>query len=144
MTVRQRRIHRSQLSLAHLAAVVIVALSVLLVVDFGLKAADLFRVSQEARVLEQEMNRQLGIRQQLQKRLDYVQSDAYVEEAARKLLRWSRPGETVVMVMSPPAAATTTRDTIQPASREDATPRSSWLRWWFLFFGNDSPPPTIF
>ena len=142
MTINVKRVRTSHISLAHLVAIIIVGLSVFLIVDFGIKAAELFQANQQARDLENELNRQHSIRQTLQKRLDYVQSDAYVEEVARNELRWSLPGDTMVVVMSPPPEAPVSPEAAQPRAGSATPPAPSWVNWWSLFF--DGAPPRIF
>lgn len=127
--------------MAHVVAIVIVGLSVFLIVDFGIRAAELFQSHQTSAAVDTQLAQQLGLRDRLQQRLEYVQSDAYVEEVARTQLKWSRPGETVVVIVSPPPAAVVP-ETSQPAAPETVSDPSSWLNWWFLFF--DDSPPQIF
>jgi orotate phosphoribosyltransferase len=97
-TIKLKRTRAPHVSLAHLVALVIVACSVYLMVDFGIRAANLFQAHQRAAEVERELAEQMSLRDRLQRRLEYVQSDAYVEEVARTQLKWSRPGETVVVI----------------------------------------------
>ena len=142
MTVKIKRNRGSHVSLAHLVAIVIVALSVFLMVDFGIKAAAFVQVSQEARTLQDEVNRQLANQKMLQERLNYVQGDAYVAEVARTQLKWSQPGETVVVIMNLPPDSSASPAAGQSPTAQTSSPPSSWPNWWALFF--DTPPPRIF
>lgn len=141
-TIKLKRTRTSHVSLAHFVALVIVACSVYLIVDFGIRAANLFQAHQRAAAVERELADQMSLRDKLQRRLNYVQSDAYVEEVARTQLKWSRPGETVVVIVSPPPAPSLVPETAPVAPPETTPDSSSWLSWWFLFF--DVAPPRIF
>ncbi len=64
---------------------------------------------------------------------DYLRSDEYIEDVARRTLGLVRPGETLVVVSSsaPPAAATATSAAIVPASE-----------WWKSLFVQPALTPT--
>jgi cell division protein FtsB len=67
---------------------------------------------------------------------DYLKSDEYVEDVARRILGLVRPGETLVVVSgadpAPGAAATAT-----PGARATAG-----APWWKELFGDATPAPT--
>lgn len=147
--IRQaRRTRTHQSVLMHIIVVAIVAVSLFLVIDFGVRAAALFHAKQEARQLEYEINRQLLIQEKLRARLQYVQSAAYVEEVAHTRLKWTRPGETLVVVVNPPAPSPAIHEEVTlpttPSAGMNIAPASMplWMHWWLLFF--KSPPPEIF
>ncbi|MCS7259248.1 MAG: septum formation initiator family protein [Anaerolineae bacterium] len=150
MIIRQMRSTRTPHSmLMYLIVVAAVAASLFLMIDFGVRAAALFQAQQKLRQLEDEINRQLHIQERLRARLQYVQSDAYVEEVAHTRLKWTRPGETLVVVMNPPESGATIHEgtalSIAISSPEiESVPASAppWMHWWWLFFR--SPPPEIF
>ena len=64
---------------------------------------------------------------------DYLQSDEYVEDVARRQLGLVRPGETLVVVSQADTVPTAT-----PASPTDATPGAPW--WKELFPPADLQP----
>ncbi|MGQ9500552.1 MAG: FtsB family cell division protein [Anaerolineae bacterium] len=148
--IRQaRRTRTPQSVLMYLIVVAIVAVSLFLMIDFGMRAAALFRATQEVRQMEYEINRQLLIQEKLRARLQYVQSSAYVEEVAHTRLKWTRPGETLVVVVNPPASTAALQEEVTlpttiPSPGMDVVPDSMlpWMHWWWLFF--KSPPPEIF
>ncbi|MGC8878353.1 MAG: FtsB family cell division protein [Anaerolineae bacterium] len=147
--IRQaRRTRTPQSVLMYIIVVAIVAVSLFLMIDFGVRAAVLFRAKQEARQLDYEINRQLLIQEKLRARLQYVQSTAYVEEVAHTRLKWTRPGETLVVVVNPPAPSTAIHEEVtlptSPSAEMNIAPASMppWMHWWLLFF--KSPPPEIF
>ncbi len=150
MARQTRRICTPQSVLMYIVVVAIVAVSLFLMVDFGVRAAALFRATQELRQLQAETERQLLIQERLRARLQYVQSSAYVEEVAQTRLKWTRPGETLVVVVNAPAPETAVREQnpVSSAPHPDAAGNTSpaavplWMEWWLLFF--KSPPPEIF
>jgi len=149
MIRQMRRTRTPQAILMYLIVVAVVAVSLFLMIDFGVRAAALYRAQQEVRQLEYEINRQLLIQEKLRARLQYVQSDAYVEEVAHTRLKWTRPGETLVVVINSPASGAAIQEESTPpaatASREmNGVPASipPWMHWWWLFF--KSAPPEIF
>lgn len=129
----------SQFPLIQFTVIVVVTVSVLLVVGFARRTAATYQVRNEEARLEAELVAAKEHHQDLQKRLEYVQSDAYVEEIARTQFKWARPGEVVVVVMATPVPAPTPPAPGQPTSDEEVIAQSSWEAWWMVFF--ESPPP---
>lgn len=131
----------SKAPIAQFVAIIALSISIFLIVDFGRRAAANYRVQREAERLSQEV--ELARRQQadLLARRSYVASDLYVEEVARRELKWASPGETVLVVMPTPEAIT-------PASTSDTatvsgapiiqTPAQAW---WHLFFSHQAGQP---
>jgi cell division protein FtsB len=113
-------------------------------VDLGSRMAAHYRINVEARRWESEVAVTEARHQILEERIKYVQSDAYVEEIARTQLKWTRPGETVVVVMpsSQTIAPTVSSAEAGPVDHQPQ-PGSNWLDWWFAFF-DMSPPRHIF
>ncbi|PWH17709.1 MAG: hypothetical protein DDG58_07530 [Ardenticatenia bacterium] len=143
------RTRTPQSMLMYLIVVAVVAASLFLMIDFGVRAATLFRAQQEVRQLEYEINRQLLIQEKLRARLQYVQSDTYIEEMAHTRLKWTRPNETLVVVVNPPAAEAAIREestapAVTTSSEMNDLPAfmPPWMHWWWLFF--KSSPPEIF
>jgi cell division protein FtsB len=65
----------------------------------------------------------------LQARLEYVQSDAYVEEWSRVHAGMTQPGETLVVPIMP-TATPTPNPTPTPVPTPTPTPAPFWQRWW--------------
>ncbi len=118
------------------------AVSVFLIVDFGIRAANLIQANQLGAAVSAQLVQEMDYRDRLQQRLDYVQSDAYVEEVARTQLKWSRPGETVVVIVSPPAVAPAIPKADQPPAVKPTSEQPAWKQWWNIFFEGD--PPRLF
>ncbi|RME40789.1 MAG: septum formation initiator family protein, partial [Caldilineae bacterium] len=102
-TTRKRK--KVNLPLAQFTAIVVLSISLFLIVDFGRRAATGYRIHREEKRLAAELEQLQQEHAALEERRAYVQSDAYVEEVARNELKWSRPGETVIVVLATPQAA---------------------------------------
>ncbi|HOT91871.1 MAG TPA: hypothetical protein PLJ78_07555 [Anaerolineae bacterium] len=70
----------------------------------------------------------------LQARLDYVQSDAYVDEWSRVHAGMTQPGETLVVPIAP-TPTPTLHPTPIPTSTPTPTPLPFWQRWWRALTG---------
>jgi len=124
--------------IAQFVAIIALTISIFLVVDFGRKAAANYRIQREAKQLSQQVEAAQRYQSRLLAQRTYAASDLYVEEVARKELKWAKPGETVVVVLATPEA----QHPIGKAGAQRATPATatSPLEAWIqLFFGNDSP-----
>jgi len=110
---------------------------------FGGKLLEGYRLQRHNAMLRAEIEVRKGQQEQLQKRLDYVQTPAYVEKVAREQYRWVRAGENLVItifrrrsvaVPTPvPPAGSTTRTTVTQAV-------SHWPEWWNLLAGRAPNP----
>jgi cell division protein FtsB len=69
----------------------------------------------------------------LQQELEWVQSDAYLEEAARRELGWVRRGDTLVVPVSV-AGTPVAPSTPAPAVSPPAPAQPPWQTWRDLFF----------
>jgi len=130
----------SKLPWAQFIAIIVLSISIFLVVDFARRAAANYRVQREAERLEQQVSRARQQQQQLLAKRSYVASDLYVEDIARKELKWARSGETVVVVMPTlEVAAQASPQSIQTQSVGPVaqTPAQAW---WLIFFGDESFP----
>jgi cell division protein FtsB len=127
--------HGLQFPFTQFIAIIVITISLFLVIDFGRRTAASYQIKDEAARLEKEVTAAHAYRAALEARLNYVQSDAYVEEVARTRLKWAREGETVVVVMATPQAAPQSPSGDRPPSTNGIVPRSPWQAWWLLFFG---------
>jgi len=113
-----------------------VSMVILLTVDFGQRAARGYQVRRAEEKLSVQVEALTKAHDALLARLDYVQSDAYIEEVARNELKWSKPGETVVIILATPlasegSAAAGSLTTLQPAAVQNQTPLEAWLGTFF-------------
>ncbi|MEM7348614.1 MAG: septum formation initiator family protein [Chloroflexota bacterium] len=122
-------------SSAQFVAIIVLTISIFLIIDLGRRAATNYRVHREAERLSQEVELAKQQQQLLLAQRSYVASDLYVEEVARRELKWARPGETVVVVMATPEAAT--KSTTEGPEVINVSPiaQTPAEAWWFLFFG---------
>ena len=104
-------------------------------VDLARRAAANYRVQREAYRLTQEVETIRDYQAKLLARRTYVASDLYVEEVARKELKWAKPGETVIVVMPTPEAAVSANQTPQRGDTTSAVPQTPLQAWQQLFFG---------
>ena len=123
---------------AQFVAIIALSISIFLIVDFGRRAAANYRVQREAERLSHEVEIARQQQAALLVQRSYVASDLYVEEVARRELKWASPGETVLVIMPAPEAVT-------PSSTSDPSTVSSTLivqtpvqAWWSLFFGRQT------
>lgn len=129
----------AQFPLAQFIAIVVISISVFLAVDFARRTAAIYRIKSEAVRLEEEVAAVRANDVQLEARLRYVKSDAYVEEIARTQLKWALPGETVVVVMATPQAMAAPPPDNPHTTPPMPPPETPWHAWWYLFF--DARPP---
>jgi cell division protein FtsB len=137
--VKKKR-QSAKIPVAQFVAIIALSISVFLIVDFGRRAAANYRVQREEERLNLELEQAHRQQKRLLARRSYVASDLYVEEVARKELKWARPGEIVVVVMpTPEAAAQPAPQSIQAVTAGPVayTPTQAW---WLLFFGDESFP----
>ncbi len=111
---------------------VLATVALTLTFDLGRRALDTHRIQQQVDALIAEVETMEEENQALLERLEYVQSEAYVEEAARDVLGWTRPGDTAVVPLTVPSASES-EATASAAERGEGAP--IWRLWWELFFG---------
>ena len=125
--------------LAQFVAILALTISIFLIVDLGRRAATNYRIQREAERLSQEVEAARQYQDNLLAQRTYAASDLYVEEVARKELKWARPGETVVVVMPTPEPGSPINGTasVQGVQSGATNPQQAW---WNLFFGDRAPP----
>jgi cell division protein FtsB len=126
---------QSIVSWPKVVTVVTFTLVAILTVDFGRKALDLYRIQRQVEWLKQQVAAEQQVNQELQETLDYVSSDAYVEEIARERLKLVKPGETAVGVVLQPSEAVSASDGVTGAEPADAEPAPYWQQWADLLLG---------
>ena len=123
---------------AQFVAIIALSISIFLIVDFGRRAAANYRVQREAERLGHEV--EIARQQQavLLAQRSYVASDLYVEEVARRELKWASPGETVLVIMPTPEAVTPASTSDPSAVSSTPSAQTSVQAWWSLFFGHQT------
>jgi len=134
----KRKRQNPKAPLAQFVAIIALSISIFLIVDLGRRAAANYRIQREAVRLSQEVEIARGRQAELLARRSYVASDLYVEEVARKELKWARPGETIVLILPTPEATIPLNKTIKGATGAAGT-QTPAQAWWTLFFGQRRP-----
>lgn len=126
------------ISWGRIVAVVVATIALFLVADFGRRAIDSYRLSRVVAALEEKVATMRAENEAFKERLEYVSTDAYIEEAAHEKLRWVEPGDTAVIVLSSQekeAPVTTPLPSHGTLQGEEVIDKPNWQRWLDLFFG---------
>jgi len=136
MAAATRRKKKLDFPVTQFIIFVAVSLALVMLLGFTRRAARSYRVQQQKTQLQKEYTALQQEHSQLVKRYQEVQTDAYVEQVARHELRWSRPGEKVVVIIAPPKAGTiaTTGESISAVPGENSSPDTPLNHWRELFF----------
>ncbi len=135
MAAATRRKKKLDFPITQFIIVVAASLALFMLLGFTRRAARSYRVQQQKARLQAEYAALQQEHSQLVKRYQEVQTDAYVEQVARRELRWSRPGEKVVVIIAPPkAGAIATAGESIPGAPTDAPPDTPLNHWKELFF----------
>ncbi|MDM8526674.1 hypothetical protein QUF58_00565 [Anaerolineales bacterium HSG24] len=125
-----------KISVFQVVVVLILAIVLFLVVDLGRQAAANYQVQREAELLSQQLMLAKEHQNELLSRRSYVASDLFVEQVARKELKWAKNGETVLVIL-PHAEESklfmkTETATMQTVNTSQTPPQA----WWTVFFGD--------
>lgn len=123
---------------AQFVAIIALSISIFLIVDFGRRAAANYRVQREAERLGYEVEIARQQQADLLAQRSYVASDLYVEEVARRELKWASPGETVLVIMPTPEAVTLASTADPSAVSSTPIVQTSVQAWWSLFFSRQT------
>jgi cell division protein FtsB len=133
-----RKRQQGLISWGRIVAIVVVTIALFLAVDFGRRAIDAYRLSRVVAALEEEVAAMRAESEALKERLEYVSTDAYIEEAAREKLRWAESGDTAVIVLPKEdreAPVTTPIPSQRVLQGEEVIEKPNWQRWLDLFLG---------
>lgn len=133
MTSATKKRKQIDLPIAQFIAIIVLSISIFLIIDFGRRAATGYRVRREEEKLYAQLEAAQQTQQDLLAKRDYVKTDIYIEEVARNELKWSRGGETIVVIMATPQAPTSSPIPIKTTlpNQPAETPLQAW---WALFF----------
>jgi cell division protein FtsB len=128
--------HQSIVSLPKVVTIVSLTLVAVLSVDFGRKALENYQIKHQVEWLREQVDVEGETNAELQERLEYVSSDAYVEKIARERLKMVKAGETAVVVI--PASTEQSSLPGAPVAREAAEEQAKpyWQQWANLFLGS--------
>ena len=137
MSSAARKRKKIELPVAQFIAIIVLSIALFLIVDFGRRTASGYRIYREEARLKAQLAPLEEAHQLLMTKRAYAQTDAYVEEIARHELKWSKPGEVVVVVLATPQAEPLSSAALNSAGAFPATdtPFSSWFN---LFFAEDT------
>ncbi len=129
--MRLPKLDRSQLAVGVAAAISLVVVGGL-VWGFSQQVARARQMRAEEARLEQAVAAEQMHHDGLVARLKYVESDAYVEQWARKDAKMAKPGEVVVLVVD--ESDTEPVVDVPPTSTVDSESQSFWVELRELFF----------
>lgn len=138
---RPRHDRRQRINGTQIVFVAILAIGLLLTINFSARITRGRAYSDLKQQVEGTISALEAENLDLRRELDYVQSDAAVEEWAHRDSKMVRPGEVLVIPVPGFVLATPTpRPTPRPINNEAETPDLPPADlWWSLFF--DSEPP---
>ena len=133
MSSAARKRKKIELPVAQFIAIIVLSIVLFLVVDFARRTASGYRVYREEARLKAQLAPLEETHQQLLTQRAYAQTDAYVEEIARRELKWSKPGEVVVVVLTTPQAGYSSPAALNSAGAFPPadTPFSGWFNLFF-------------
>ncbi len=108
-----------------------VLLLVLLMMNINSRLAEYFRLSSERYQLGTQVAYSMATKVALQTQAAYATSDQAVEDWARNEAHMAKPGDKVIIPLTPEG------QTLQPQVQVTPTPTKveNWQVWWALFFG---------
>ncbi len=108
-----------------------VLLLVLLMINLNSRLSEYFRLSSDRDQLSTEVAYYRATKVALETQAAYATSDQAVEDWARNEARMARPGDKVIVPLTPEG------QTPQPEVQVTPTPTvvENWQVWWALFFG---------
>jgi cell division protein FtsB len=122
---------RNSLPIVRILLVLMGVLAIYLLANFVRQVAISQQRRSELSELEQAIADAQEERAELEEALTYAQSDAAVDEWARKI-GWARPDEVSVVVIAPAASTSPGEEGSPEGGGGPALPRDAW---WDLFFG---------
>ena len=118
----------------------ILAISLLLAINFSGRIAAGRRIESERDKLQSTITSLQAQATALQGELNFVSSNAYIEQWARKEGRMVKGDEVLVIPVPGPSTPQPSPTPLLAAAVDTQKPTTeNWKLWWQLFF--DSPPP---
>jgi len=122
---------------SRLFLVVIFAVIGLIIFGFVRTYYQDYKVKQEIENLQKEVDNLQKKKFQSMELLEYVTSDAFVEEKARTELNLKRPGENVLIIPNMQKTTATAEDTM--IISESGQKLSNPIKWWYYFIHRSLP-----
>jgi cell division protein FtsB len=135
-----KRNRRGQLSGIQIMFAAIMAIGMILAINFSTRLADSRPLRDYYNSVETEIKELENVQATLIAERDYTRSDVYVEQWARRDGKMIRPGEVLVIPIphSDNAAPTPTPPAFVAIDTSPPEPQN-WTLWWRLFFDGDPP-----
>ena len=102
---------------------IIVGLGLVIAARQGMNVWRLWRSGEQVRLAQTQVSQAEDKNRSLKARLAEVDTPEFIEREAREKLGYSKEGETILILPSPP-----------PAAAEDLSDsRPNWQKWWDLY-----------
>ena len=140
---QRRRERRQQISSLQIVFVSILAIGMLLAINFSARIRRGQQIEELREQIQATIDVEVDTNISLQRELDYVASDDYVEQWAHREGKMVRLGERLVIPVPGRSIATPTPDRPPVLIEESSAPQEdeeeNWKLWWQLFFDGDPP-----
>ena len=117
----------TQFSLTKAALIFAMTILAFLGINLTRQAVANYYRSDEVRLLQQTVEASREQEVMLERDLEYVKTDAYVEKTLRELWKYNRPGETLIIVLPTPKPTPTPVPQPPLMPTPEASEESSWL-----------------
>src|SRR5258706_6482412 len=117
----------------------ILAISLLLAINFSGRIAAGRQIDTKRDTLDHSISTLQAQATALQSELNFVNSDAFIAQWARKEGRMVKPNEVLIVPVPGPMTPEPSPTPFIPTSLEPHQDTKNWKLWWQLFF--DAPPP---
>jgi cell division protein FtsB len=111
--------------------VVAIFLLMVLMMNINSRLTEYFRLAAERDTLRAQVTLDMATRVALETRVAYATSDQAVEDWARNDSHLSRPGDSVIVPLTPAGPTPEPEIKVTPTVRA----AENWEVWWALFFG---------
>jgi len=108
--------------------------AVFFVLSFGGKVLEGYRLQRHNTMLRAEIAALQEQHEQLEARLEYVQTPEYVEKVAREQYKWAKAGEKLIITIFQRRPGTAVAPA--PQSAVSTQSASHWAEWWKLLTGS--------
>ena len=120
-----------------IGAVILVLISVPLMEKWHQKQ----KVDEEVKQIKQEISQVENENQRLEELIQYLKSDQFLEEQARKNLGLKKKGEEVVVIEEQKgkvagAFAKNDKHSSNTSNKKNSRVESNWKKWWNYFFSS--------
>ncbi len=137
MTTHDKTAPLKRFFLSKLFLMIAFPLAIVLVVAYVRSYVSTFYINQEIADLEADLEELETKKLESLDLLEYVMSDAFIEEQAKTELNLKRPGEQVMIIDESTVGDVVERRPSSPARQRVANP----IKWWYYFMYPDRPPP---